>query len=314
MSNGKREQLVQDVTATLGTSIKNKLFDIIATGLLIAILMLNLGVLELRDVTFEGIITILLEAIPLFITSVLLSSNYYNKGTFIGKNTEKFKNTVTAYSGIVVDLSGAQLDALTDFCNKYNDDTLKNMQTNILKKASISYERFNDCTVDENDVKLEPLKVLTNKQIKTMFNKERAAIIIKAKKLHIAGLSSNILLGNVGSHDDTNLGKNEGELRAENTVKSASSYILWVLIMSLIGIKDILQWGWAGLLIVCFKLLFVICAALMKQFIGYDDVTVRLVNHIARKTDILKQFNNWYELNYIVMKESDNNLPIGNNQ
>ena len=72
----KLEQVAQQTGNKLKNAFKNKIFDIVGIGLLIAMLALHLGVLELRDVTLNGIIVILLECIPFFLVAVLLSINY----------------------------------------------------------------------------------------------------------------------------------------------------------------------------------------------------------------------------------------------
>ena len=83
----------------------------------------------------------------------------------------------------------------------------------------------------------------------------------------------------------------------------AAKYIVATLIMSLIAVKDIAQWGWAGIVIVIFKVTYLAGASYMSYFKGYDDATISLVAHFTRKTDILKQY-----LNYIP-KQTEEVLP-----
>jgi hypothetical protein len=63
--------------------------------------------------------------------------------------------------------------------------------------------------------------------------------------------------------------------------------------MSLIVIKDITTWGWASLIAVLFKVIYMFARSFMSYFSGYDDITVSVANHIARKTDILKMYLNY---------------------
>lgn len=69
--------------------------------------------------------------------------------------------------------------------------------------------------------------------------------------------------------------------------------------MALIGVKNFLEWGWVGLLFTVFKLLYILCSSYMKYFQGYEDICTGLVNHIYRKTDVLKEFDHWYDTNYV---------------
>ena len=292
------EQLAQDASNGLKKSFKNRIFDIIGVGLLIAMLALNLGVLELRDVTLSGVIVILLECIPFFLVAVLLSVNYYSKGVISGKSTDAYIDTVETYSDKIEKFTGKHIEVLPEFCDEYNDNALQKLQETILKRASITYDRFNNETYDEDDKVLLPLKVLSKDELSKLYSDERVEIILKAKKVHIKGLTVNMLLGNLNSPDTTDLGRTEKEMTQDRTKQYSITYLFTTLLMSIIGIRDILLWGWSGLLLVAFKLIYILCTSLMNHFKGYDDITVHLVNHIARKTDVLKQFEHWYDIKY----------------
>lgn len=288
------EDFVQDGGNKVTNAIKSRMFDFIAVGIVMAMLALNLGVLELRDITLTELCNIFLECIPFFITSVLLSVNFYHKGTFTGKKTENFKSTLRAYSDIVVKLQGKQIDMLPDFCNEYNDRALKQLQENLLKRAAITYDRFNNETTDADNKILKPLKIMSKEELETMYNKEQVGLILKAKKCKIKGICSNVLLGNTPVEDNTDFGDDEKEMDKKNTGKSAIVFLISTLFLSFIGVRDVLQWGWAGLLLTAFKLIYSVCASCMKHFKGYNDITIKLSNHIARKTDVLKQYLYWY--------------------
>lgn len=287
------EDNVQNVSKNVVKVIKNRMFDFIAAGIVIAMLVLNLGVIELREITFISLLNILLETIPFFLCSVLLSVNFYNKGSFSGKNTQNFKLITKQYSDIVTDLTGEEIDVLPEFCQEYNDKALMRLQSNMLRRAAISYERFNNVTKDKKGDELQPLKVLTEQELKKLYSDERVAIIQKAKHIKIKGINDNVLLSSMSTEDISDIGKDEKELSKENAKKSIVIYLSSTIVLSLIGVKDVLLWGWAGLLIIAFKLIYILCSSAMKHFKGYNDVTIKLANHIARKTDILKQFKYW---------------------
>lgn len=297
MENNKELKVQKGMSLVIST-MKNRVYDIIAIGLLIAMLALHLGVIELRNITFLNLVNICLECIPFLLTAVLLSVNFYHKGTFTGKNTTNYINTAKTYSNLVVNLTGHEVEVLPDFCYEYNNEALKKMQTNMLKRAAITYERFNDYTLDNDSNELEPLKVMTEAQLLELYNKERVQIILKAKKLKVKGLNENLLLSNIKSEDCTDVGDDEHDMDVKNTKKSVVSYAVCTIVLSLIGIKDILAWGWAGLLLAIFKLLYILCSSYFKYFKGYNDVTIKLSNHIGRKTDILKQFLYWFKVKY----------------
>ena len=303
MKNHDTEQQMQNAVLGVKSAIKNRTFDIIAVGIIIAMLALNLGVLELRDITFLSIINILLECIPFFITSVLLSTNYYHKGAFAGKSTIKFKTISSTFSDMVIGLSGSEIAELPSFCDEYNDKLLIQLRTNSLKAAAISFDRFDAITIDDKGNELQPLKILSMEELQKLYTDDQVNIILKTKKIKIRGLNPNLLLGNTNCEDSSDLGDDEKSLDKKNIEKSAITYLLSTLLLAMIGVKDILQWGWAGILITIFKLVYVVCSSAMKHFKGYNDITIHLTNHIARKTDILKQFKKWYSERAIVEKE-----------
>ena len=293
--NNNIEDAVQTAQTQLVKTVKNRVFDLLAVGLIIAMLMLHLGVLELRDVTLIGLLNIGLECAPFYLTSVLLSVNFYTKGTFTGKSKTIYTNAIKVYSEKTNSLTGKQLDSLSDFCQHYNDNALRRLQSSILKTVSISYERFNDGDVLEDGTSLPALKALSKDELSALYTEERVAAIVKAKKVKIKGISDNILLGNTENKDTTDLGPTEKQLSTHRTTVVAIRYLFSTLLLALIGIRDVLEWGWIGLLIVAFKLIYILCSSYINYFKGYNDITINLVNHIARKTDILKQFEYWYD-------------------
>jgi len=50
--------------------------------------------------------------------------------------------------------------------------------------------------------------------------------------------------------------------------------------------------------------LYTLCRSYTKYFNGYNDITNDVANHITRKTDILKQFDDWYD-KYKIQKTTE---------
>lgn len=270
--------------------VKSKMFDLIAVAVVISMILLTLGVLELREVTLKTAINIILEWIPFYLCAVLLNTNFYKKGVFNGKQKDTFTKIVDTYSDLVNKLTGAQLEYLPDFCIKYNADALRQLQEVALKRLSISYELFN-----EGNDKCKPLKIMTKKQLEQLYDKHIAKQICKVIKMRVKGINPNTLLGSTNSSDPTDLGQDEGELRKKRMIKYATGYIFSIGFMTLIAVKNILEWGWAGLLFAAFKILYVFARSYLRYFEGYEDIVVKVANHISRKTDILKEFVSWEE-------------------
>lgn len=290
--------------------IKSHAFDVIAVGLVVAVGLLNLGAIEIRDITTEWI-NIILEAIPFYLGSIALALNFYKKGVYAAKLSSTFAEVVKTYSTKVNALTGNQIDKLSTFCSQYNVKALRIRQESILREAAISFERFNDVTFDKDGNELKPLKVLSTEELKSQFNDNVVKIIVSAKDVTIKGLSVNNVLGNSSSDDITDLGKNEQEMLKDRSKEYAIVYLACIVAMSLMGIKDILEWGWMGAFLMAFKMLYILCRSYMKYFEGFDDINIRLTGHISRKTDVLKEFDCWYTSNYEKCKTKD--ITVGNN-
>lgn len=282
----------------LKRSLKSKAFDVIGVSLVIAVGLISLGVIELRQITPKEVINILLEAIPFYIGSVTLSMNYYRKGVYSGKESQSFIDIVKRYSNKVNRLNGKQLEYLNDFCGEYNDKALKMGQENLLRSVAIRYDKFNDGSVDSHGHEVPPLKRLTKEELVTRYNARVAEYVIRARDLQVKGINANILLGNYYDWDITNLGPNEKELANQRRKQYAGSSAISIFLLSLMAVKNIMEWGWIGFILVAFKLIWILSSAYMKYFEGYDDITMRVTNHLSRKVDILKQYDYWYYLKF----------------
>lgn len=278
---------------SLTNKIKTHAFDVIAVGLVLAIGLLNLGAIEIKNIGTE-IFSILLEAIPFYLGSVALALNYYKKGVYAGKASKTFNDVVTSYSTLVNSFVGKQIDKLADFCSNYNRKALLIKQEAILREVAISIKRFDEYIKDELGHTLKPLKIVPDEELIATYGEYVGKKIIEAKNVKIKGINVNNLLGNSNVDDLTDLGKSEQEMLRDRGKEYSIVYSISILAMSLMGVKDVLEWGWMGAFLLMFKMLYILARSYMKYFEGYDDVTVRLVNHISRKIDVLKEFDYWY--------------------
>lgn len=270
--------------------VKDNSFDVIACGLVVVMTMLGLGALQLRDITLTEGLNMIIETIPFYMTASMLSLNYYKKGVYAGKSTETYQSVVNSYSSMVNKLTGHQLDWLNEFCIQFNNKVLRRCQESILMRQSISYMRFND-----GDESNPPLKCVNYDDLVTKYGKEFADVVKEAKSVAVKGLNTNILLSTFDNADITDLGPSEAELLKSRSFAYMITNSVSVIFMTLIGIRDILSWGWLGAILVLFKIGYILCRSYMKYFDGYEDITNKVVNHIARKTDVFKEFFYWYD-------------------
>lgn len=268
--------------------IKSKAFDLVSICIIVAMTVLSLGIVELRDVTWKEIGNILVENIPFYVAATFLSVTYYTKGAFSGKLSEAFKNAQKYYSELASNLTGAELKLLPQFCDEYNNKTRSEMQRTLLHSVAITFEEF-----DEGTKEIAPLKTFSKKDLIDKYGKDVAKVILKCKKIEVKGIYPNVLLGNLHSNDNTDLGNNESELKAKRTGKYILMYAFSVFSLSLIAVKDVVEWGWYGALITLFKVLYIAAVAYFKFYDGYEDLTVNVPNHLCRKSDLLKEFKHY---------------------
>lgn len=302
---------MDNTKANVNNFMKSRMFDIIAVGIVVAMAALTLGVFELRKINWRELINILLETLPFYFSNLLLTMNYYSKGTFTGKMSKSFKGIVNAYSTEVNNLTGEQIAELSDFCEAYNDKTLQNMQRIILKTEALTIDQFNIDYI-ENGISHGPLKALSKHELEHLIGIGRAEAVIKAKNVKIKGLRVNSLLGSLDSEDVTDLGLNERELGKKRSINYAVGGFASIFILTLIGVKNVTQWGWVSLLFMLFKLLYIVCRSYMRYFDGYSDITGALANHLSRKTDIIKEFKSWSESRKQVKETAENGNILEN--
>lgn len=297
-----------DVTETLSTTysetktkvtdnIKGFIFDILGAAVVISAFLLSLGALEIIYVTWETLGDIVIDFLPYYFAAVLLANNYYTKGLFKGKSTQKYEKAITAYSKIAADLNGHQMQVLADFCQQYNREALERMQSNILHKVAIDFEIF-DKPYELNDKQMEPLKVVPKNILLTMYNKDVVRVIEKAKRAKVVGINENVLLSSIKTKDETDLGKNEAELQKSQRCQSGLVFFITMFAMSFVGFKDVQQWGWNGAALTLYKMIWILVKSYAFYFQGYNSVVVNLVAYITRKEDTLKKFDYWYTCKY----------------
>lgn len=299
------EELYNGAVKQATAGIKKYVYDLISLVIIAFVIIASLQIFDVVDYSNVPPEQVGKEAgnffaewLPYFMAMVMLNANLYNKGAFVGKATKGYIDTITAYSGIVGGYDGKRISALTPFCEAYNDKALQSVRQSILHAEGLTYEQFSAEWSDRNGTKQKPLRFMSGKEQKAIgltFRQRWAVLKAKLSKVH--GINVNILLSSHARKDPTNIGATEKQMSAENNVSNTARYLVSTFLMSLITIKDIAQWGWAGIIVVLFKLAFVVARCFMSYFTGYNNITVNLASHITRKIDILKEYDAWYEDN-----------------
>ena len=117
-----------DGKQTIIAFIKNQVFDLIGLAIVISMMALMLNIVEGRPFTLETFKQVTMMVIPFYICAMMLSLNYYKKGSYAGKRTTQFESTVKEYSDIVGNLTGDQIRHFREFCKEYNNTELEDTQ------------------------------------------------------------------------------------------------------------------------------------------------------------------------------------------
>ena len=281
-----KEDVVTQTTENTKNTLKKSIYDIISIAIILAIILISLDIFGLRDLSWSYLGDFFIEWVPFFLASILLDSNLYEKGKYIGKCTQGYKDALDEFSKKASLLTGKKLKYFSVFCEEKNATVLKIKQEQILKSVGISYEEFST----------ELIK-LSDNDLAAKYDKDICKVIKKAKNVKIVGLKVNLLLGNYDTADETDIGPTEEKTsrnyKTVTAIKSAASTIL----MTFLAIKNITSWGWLGLLLVIFKAAYIFAKSYMSYFRGYGDVTIKLTNQLIRKTDIFKEYDYWFEIN-----------------
>lgn len=295
---------IEDVKTETKKRIKANMYDLLAAAIVIVMFVVALGVMSPKELTWDNMKDVVVSWVPFFLTASFLNYNYYTKGKVKGKASDGFKATIAAYSKQVGSITGAQMSKLPEFCKYYNEQALKELQTSILTLASIPFERFDKVTFNKQGEELKPLKVLDVKDLRKLgYCSDEVKVIIRAKHASIKGIRHNQLLGNTSARDKTDIGHGEGDMTTKRTIVSTVAQAVSMFVLCMIGVKDIMDWGWVSAIFVLFRMVWILCKSYIQYIKGYNDITIRLSNHIARKTDILKEFEYWYSKNSNVIEE-----------
>ena len=288
------EDKLQEGKFKLQDGIRKHIFDWIAAIILVALIATSLDVFGLIDFRKISVIEFFISWFPYFVAAMLLQTDLYKKGIFVGKATDKFKTVIRSYSELANSLSGKQINGLYEFCDKYNDTARQSMQKQILRKEGLAFDDFDigaTKSVDDVDVVETPLKIRTKSVLKQQgFTKRQIQSIYAAKRVKIKGINVNVLLSSNDAVDVTNIGSDEKELQVRQIFTSAIKYLFTTFLLSLIAIKHVENWGWIGLVLIIFKVAYLFAGSYMSYFKGYDNVTIDLITHFTRKMDILKMY------------------------
>lgn len=271
--------------------IKDRIYDIVSVVVVIAVMTIALDIFSVEEIDWEDLWEDIVNWSLFFACGFILKTVIYGKGKHKGKQTLVYENALSSYSKMINVIPDTR--QLEDFCAVKNCEVVKNIQERLLSHTRLTLEDFDELKVYKKS-ELKALGKYTDIEIK---------YILLAQKVKVKGYHSNSLLGNTDYTDPTYIGPTETELLHRQELKSFLFSLIAGAILAMIGIKDIQDWGWAGILLVLFRVTFVTGMSYLSYFKGFDDVTISLANSLNRKCDVLKEYICW-------LKERENKVTI----
>ena len=74
---------INDASKKMANSAKNVAFDLIAVAIIVAMLVISLGAIEMKEITLKTTIDIIISVVPFYLANIVLSLNYYKKGDIL---------------------------------------------------------------------------------------------------------------------------------------------------------------------------------------------------------------------------------------
>ena len=96
--NDKTAEALQKMARSTKDLVKTAMFDIAGIAVILVSAFIALNVLDFNEQLFESWENFLVSFVPFWIASWLLDDNYYTKGLFKAKQSEKYAIALKSYS------------------------------------------------------------------------------------------------------------------------------------------------------------------------------------------------------------------------
>ena len=280
------------ITKYNATTNKIKKTFLSRSGIFIGSLICVICILTLTtDIKFNSVIDLADIGGELFVLMLSTYSMYitfFDSGRREGLLNGAYLDAVTRYNECKESIKDKGIQRyLASYCQHYEQCEIKDVRTDILVQAGISYDDFEKkyLSRDKTSIKLDA----------NLSEREKTAIIAALKVKPINITPDMFLKRGRGSTRRVPLGDAPERVQRDVFIRKAITALATSLLTAQLAFDIISEPPIAMMATVLVKLLPVILNAFFGYKFGYDHITVNTVDYITDQTDFLNQFMRWVD-------------------
>lgn len=238
--------------------------------ILICVAYVAVGLLKVVE-TGKTPLEIIFDGAKSLVTGLLIGRLMKMKGMSNGEKTEAVLRTKTAY-GDIIDKITPRLNRLQEFCEKYNADRLRLLQTRALMKAGIAYEEW-----------------IGGQYVPK--TREQKHACRKASKVKIKFIDKQFLLCDADDERGNGFGRNKREYMGATDASDVFSKLVIAVIIGMYSVEMIKGVTIASVIWECFQVLLFVGFGAVKYLTSYMYVNDEYRTLLIQKTNILYEFD-----------------------
>lgn len=261
MSDNQREKI------SLSAWLSENLIDIAVV--LICIGYVGLGLLQVISTGKEPF-EIVFDGAKALIVGLVISRLLKMKGVVAGERTVQFLNTKKAY-GDIIDKATPFIDKIQKECDVLNAEKIRLLQTRILLRVGLSYDKFIAGELPGN------------------LTKDQKKAVKRATNVKIKFLDTDFLLCDANDEEGGSYGRNKKEWMRFTDVGDVLSKVLFAIIGGMYSVELMQGVEVASLIWEAFQVVVFLGLGTMNYFKSYSFINDEYRTLIIQKTNILTE-------------------------
>lgn len=260
----------------------NLFFIVVGLACVVYVIRGLVNIVETGKTVAEIIADGALSALFGFFISKLLSL----QGLAKGELDERVLKTNRLHSQKVEEIS-EKICYLDEWCERKNQEALKNVQTKILANAGIAYSEF-----------LEGRYKIINKEgyelvLECELPKYKRRAVKKARRIKLTPLSSSVLTSDGGKREDPyNFGQDKKSYSRRRDEKQLLSKVICGLLFGYYGVTMITDFSWSDLIWTAIQVTIFLVMGMISYLQSFFFVVDEYRHRVIKKIDNLEKFQN----------------------
>lgn len=238
--------------------------------ILICLAYVAVGLLNVVE-TGKTPLEIIFDGAKSLVTGLLIGRLMKMKGVASGEKTEAVLRTKSAY-GEIIDKITPRLNRLQEFCEEYNENRLRLLQTRVLMKAGIAYTEWTGGMYVPK-------------------TREQKNACRKAAKVKIKFIDKQFLLCDADDERGNGFGRNKREYMGATDASDVFSKLVIAVIIGMYSVEMIKGVTFASVIWECFQVLLFVGFGAVKYLTSYMYINDEYRTLLIQKTNILYEFD-----------------------